>query len=103
MKAMSAIRPAISTFLSVAVIVALIFACMPFVEYGINGMLGVYSGMADAVVSGDGGEYANGVLAQMDAGSQTVIGELGGWANSVIEKAGASDFVAGIMNFLGLS
>lgn len=100
MKAMQFIRPAINTFLSVAVIVAIIFSCMPFVSYGINGMMGVYSGMADAVVTGNGGEYADSLMTQMDTGSQMVIGELGGWANSVIEKAGANEFVAKIMDFI---
>lgn len=97
---MGTIRTLISQSISVAVVVAIILSCMPFVSYGVNGMMDVYSGMADAVMSGNGGEYADGILTQMDTGSQNVLGELGSWANGVIDEAGANDLVAEIMAFI---
>lgn len=98
---MKAFRSVISYWASLAVVLVLMFTvCAPFLKMGVGSMVGVYTDMADAVVSGEGGEFSNSLLTKMDAGSQAVIGELGSWATSAIKQIGGSEFVEGVTGYV---
>ena len=93
------IRKMISPAISYAVILSLMVLSLPFMKMAMGGMLDTYGTMATAVLDGNGGEYADNMLTEMEAGSQVILDGVGEWAFGTIEQIGGSDLLTGLSDF----